>query len=275
MIHAQQVQVLPLAPQQLSCPHPYDSDSEVFVQLDEPLWVPRPSAKDVAMEIISLCVQLHSIILSSRHSVEEVTLLEDHRAGKVTFAELVSNRIVAILKLMQEHLGRAGIKDSLEDYFRGSGIGSLFPWVQPYLQQTPEQQPPPDNEPSSTVQGYISYMTLLSNIRTMAQQINTDIFSSASHKYIAHQLALLYQCLGSVPQLAGHRKEIENHFTTVKSTCSPSPEGHPPRLSGPLKTWLLTVTQRLVDTTLSLPHELFTSNKHVRDILTVVHNIPP
>lgn len=89
----QKVKVIPLAPQALSSPHPYDPDNEggwvksiglkgctidsfsslsVFVQLDEPLWVPSPGAKDIAVEIVSLCVQLDSTFLSNR--VKDVVL---------------------------------------------------------------------------------------------------------------------------------------------------------------------------------------------------------
>lgn len=38
----------------------------VLVHLDEPLWVPKPSAREVAVEMISLCIQLDSIVLSDK-----------------------------------------------------------------------------------------------------------------------------------------------------------------------------------------------------------------
>ncbi len=35
-------------------------------------------------------------------------------------------------------------------------------------------------------------MANLSNILTMARQLNSDVLSSPSHKYIAHETALVY-----------------------------------------------------------------------------------
>ena len=42
------------------------------------------------------------------------------------------------------------------------------------------------------VEGYFSHLSALHNVLTMSQQLNTDILSSPSHKYVAHQMALLY-----------------------------------------------------------------------------------
>ena len=45
--------------------------------------------------------------------------------------------------------------------------------------------------------GYFSHLSAIHNVLTMSQQLNTDVLTSPSHKYIAHQMALLYvsQCL--------------------------------------------------------------------------------
>ena len=40
--------------------------------------------------------------------------------------------------------------------------------------------------------GYFSHLTSLNNLLTMAQQLSTDAQHCVSHKYIAHQTALLY-----------------------------------------------------------------------------------
>ncbi len=40
--------------------------------------------------------------------------------------------------------------------------------------------------------GYIARVTALNNLLVLAQQLLTNIQTSVSHKYIAHQLALLY-----------------------------------------------------------------------------------
>ena len=50
----------------------------VEVQLDEPLWVPRVGPRDIAMEIMALCVQLDSFIITSAHSVCPPCVMLDH-----------------------------------------------------------------------------------------------------------------------------------------------------------------------------------------------------
>ena len=44
----------------------------VEVQLDEPLWVPRVGPQVIAMEILSLCVQLDSVILTNTCDVSHL-----------------------------------------------------------------------------------------------------------------------------------------------------------------------------------------------------------
>ena len=43
--------------------------SVVHIQLDEPLWTPRSGPKVVAMDIMGLCVQLDTVIMTSGLSV--------------------------------------------------------------------------------------------------------------------------------------------------------------------------------------------------------------
>ena len=40
--------------------------------------------------------------------------------------------------------------------------------------------------------GYLGRLSLLHSVMTLAQQISSDIQTCSSHKYVAHQTALLY-----------------------------------------------------------------------------------
>ena len=44
----------------------------------------------------------------------------------------------------------------------------------------------------------------------------------------------IQQCLGGVPQLIQFRKEVEEHFSDLKTCCTPSANGHPIRLTEPI-----------------------------------------
>ncbi len=50
----------------------------------------------------------------------------------------------------------------------------------------------PSHPPLSLSLGYMAQVTALHNMLVLAQQLQTNVHTSVSHKYIAHQLALLY-----------------------------------------------------------------------------------
>jgi len=208
-MHQHQVRVLPLAPKPLCSPHPYDPAYRVEVQLDEPLWVPRVGPRDIAMEIMALCVQLDSFILTSAHNLREDS--HDARSRrKVKFEQTLTSQATAVLQQMREQLRRAGMGDDVESYLRESGMNYLFPRVELYLQE-PDQEL--DKIASPIMDGYFSHLATLNNVLTMAHQLNTDVRCCASHKYIAHQTALLYVC-GKQSSLLSPR----DHYLWLPST---------------------------------------------------------
>ena len=77
-------------------------------------------------------------------------------------------------------------------------------------------------------------MTILNQIINMASQLRQDIHLS-NHKYMAHQLALLYQCLAHAgTEAAKFRQRIEKQFDTIKSATSGADA---PQLSPSHKQW--------------------------------------
>eukprot|EP00731_Ephydatia_muelleri_P029530 Em0021g53a len=240
----QQVKVLPLAPKPLCCPYSYDDSYQVIVQLDEPLWVSVYASQEIAAEVMALCLQLDTLILSSSQK-EEV----DPRR-KVSFEHAFSSKASSVLQQAKDALLRLKYKGSLEDYLRSTAIANLFPRVEQYLQETDPQL---WQTPSSTMDDYFAHMAALNNLLTMAHQLKADVQTSSSHRYIAHQTALLHQCVTMVGgPLAEYKKDIEGAFKDLKVCCSTDESGHPPRLNSDLHKWLVNITQKLIDSSVSL-----------------------
>jgi hypothetical protein len=116
--------------------------------------------------------------------------------------------------------------------------------------------------------GYLGRLSLLHSVMTLAQQISSDIQTCSSHKYVAHQTALLYQCIGNTAAFPSVKKDIEEHFSAIKSDCSASP-GHIPRLSPELQTWLVGVCHYLQSEAVSLSPAALNTLHH--DIITPLH----
>ena len=150
---------------------------------------------------------------------------------------------------------------------RERGLGLLFPRVELCLQE-PDQDLAGvetalmDSESDSTWRGlhpefsagYLAKLSQLHMVVTLAQQLSSDVQICSSHKYIAHQTALLYvsqflsfssvldqffgpqQCVGQTSAFTEIKKNIEKHFSAVKEACS-CDHTHIPRLTPELQNW--------------------------------------
>lgn len=262
--------LLPLAPKALSSPHLYDPALRVDIQLDAPLWVPGSGLRQIAADMMGLCVQLDSILMTSGLAQESDI---DPAAGrKVSFEKECSSKAAVVLEKMKELLRRNSQEDDIDTYLRESGISYLFPRLEYYIQG---EDVALETVSTPLMDGYFSHLTSLHNVLTLSQQLNTDILTSHSHKYVAHQLALLYQSIGQVPQLAHYKKSIESKFSAIKMSCTAQATGHPPRLTPDLQRWLVDLTQRLVEQTSSLNPELLhsTQQANIHEVLTVFERI--
>lgn len=248
----QQVKVLPLAPKPLCTPQQYDDSYRVPVQLDQPLWPLESCEQYINADILAFCTQLDVLIIS-----QPMETLQSQRKV-VTFEHGFTGKVVTILDKMNEKLRRCRINSSVQEYLISSGIGKLYPRVSKYLQQ-PESYS--SSESSKELEAYHIQVNLLNNLLVIAQQIQSDVLTCASHKYIAHQLAILYQCVGTFGEpLFEYKKSIETKFNEIKTACSTDSSGSPStcRLPSHLSQWLWTLTHNLIQASISF-HPDFTS----------------
>ena len=101
---------------------------------------------------------------------------------------------------------------------------------------------------------YFAQMNSLNQILSLSMQLKQDI-NLSNHKYIAHQLALLFQCLHSChfPALnQPFKRRIEERFQHIKSVLSVS-EPSVPLLDTDTKRWLEDLTTDLSHAVLNVP----------------------
>ncbi|KAF9169503.1 hypothetical protein BGX21_007908 [Mortierella sp. AD011] len=87
-------------------------------------------------------------------------------------------------------------------------------------------------------------MSTINQLVSIALQLQNDLKLS-NHKFIAHQVALLYQCINQAgPQFSTkYKSRVEENFSALKETSNMSDE---PRLPIELQAWLSDLTADIV-----------------------------
>ncbi|ORY97115.1 hypothetical protein BCR41DRAFT_364506 [Lobosporangium transversale] len=86
----------------------------------------------------------------------------------------------------------------------------------------------------SFIEAHLRQMSGINQLVSMALQLQNDL-RLTNHKFIAHQVALLYQCINQAgPSYSKYRGRVEEHFTNIKDVCNLSEE---PFLPAELQTW--------------------------------------
>jgi hypothetical protein len=259
----------PLASKALKSPHPYDSSYEVDVRLSDPLWTRLPGPQEVAAEMMSFCVQLDSLIVSTLKTPE--TPLQENFARKVTFESSFSATAQTIIVKMKDCLVKHSINQELQVYLQLSGIDRLFPRVAVYLRDPDSRL---DSIETLDMDRYITQLSQLNNVLTISQQLNTDIQNPSVHKYVAHQTAILFSCVNQIgAPFLHYKKDIQSHFQLLKTSCSAS-EGRTPQLSFDLYSWLNGLTAQLTSEVLSMKEELTTNIAPLSGLIQNIENCP-
>ncbi|KAG2456766.1 STAG1 protein, partial [Polypterus senegalus] len=102
-----------------------------------------------------------------------------------------------------------------QDYLDSVGLSTMFPRVEIFIIHGRPvdmlERPPMDD--------YFPYITKLNQLLVLSQQLEDDVQHLGSHKYIAHQLSVLYQVLGSFKSVKTFlllKKDIEANFKSLK-----------------------------------------------------------
>ncbi|XP_011487593.1 uncharacterized protein LOC101166591 isoform X2 [Oryzias latipes] len=144
----------------------------------------------------------------------------------------------------------------LEDYLDAVGLSAMFPRVEVFLIQGSAvemlEKPQMDE--------YFVHIAKLNQLLVLSQQLEEDVRHLGSHKYIPHQLSVIYQVLSSfrgIPIFVDMKKKIEANFKQMKQSLV-AEDGcrHDPQLAAHYINWILEITQSLTSVVLALPDEL-------------------
>ncbi|XP_063355523.1 uncharacterized protein si:ch211-218d20.15 isoform X2 [Pelmatolapia mariae] len=262
----------------------YHEAFKVELQVKRPLMPVQLSPEQVGLEMLCLCGQLDLLIRSQMQQFQEQLGQGCSPEESDTFQAQGSEILDQMLQCL-EHLPKP--MPQLEDYLDMVGLSAMFPRVEVFLiQGSPVdmlERPPMDE--------YYFHIAKLNQLLVLSQQLEEDIRHLGSHKYIAHQLSVIYvrvmnynhplfrilfystkncfvlfnvsvlqQVLSSfrgIQVFSEIKKDIEANFKQMKQSLVVE-EGsrHEPQLAVHYINWILEITQSLTSMVLSLPDEL-------------------
>ncbi|KAH3803888.1 uncharacterized protein LOC127834473 [Dreissena polymorpha] len=229
-------------------PTHYDPSFKVDIQLHEPLLSRAVTLGDVRLEMISLCFQLET--LCKKEIAEQTSIRHGHVSNSfIDRATVVLDRMTRLLEKVPPEF-----QDCLR-YIYSQGLDKLFPRAVTYLASP--RTFALDNE-NSSLDNYLNSVSQLGQMSTLARQLHNDCANPSSHKYIAHQLALLYQTLTSLksPVFSQHKQSIEGMFKPIKATLAESDEDMRRCLTEEQQEWLLNLTSHILNILNTFPAEL-------------------
>lgn len=95
---------------------------------------------------------------------------------------------------------------------------------------------------------------MLNQLVALARQIKHDLFHLENHKYVAHQVAMLYQCLTNAGDPVAHIKQrVEGRFAELKEVTQPRADKAPVKLPVHLAAWVDGMLDDVVATVERLP----------------------
>ncbi|RUS77526.1 hypothetical protein EGW08_014710, partial [Elysia chlorotica] len=142
-----------------------------------------------------------------------------------------------------------------DTYEREPCFAQLFPNVVEYS-KTGSTFKRPGTTP---IDNYLKQLSHLNHVLTLARQIHEDIRYGEKPKYLAHQVAVLFQAIQAIPSgselLARHKTNIEENFKMLKSTIADLHEFEN-SLPQEVEEWLLELTDSISGVVHSMPTQL-------------------
>ncbi|GJJ69931.1 hypothetical protein EMPS_02280 [Entomortierella parvispora] len=125
----------------------------------------------------------------------------------------------------------------LQRYMIRTGLAEMFPKSSEYLGI--EHVIPG----GSFIEAHFRQMSSINQLVSIALQLQNDV-RLTNHKYMAHQTALLYQCINQAgPQFSKYKARVEENFNALKEVSNTSEE---PYLPIELQAWLSDLTTDIV-----------------------------
>ncbi|XP_060573492.1 uncharacterized protein LOC132731344 [Ruditapes philippinarum] len=220
----------------------------VDVQLHQPLLSSSTTPDDVRLEMMSLCFQLET--LCKKELTENSSIHQGHVSNSfIDRATVVYDRILHLLAKVPPDY-----QDCLR-YLQSQRLDRLYPRAVTYLANPRSFSLDLDKTP---LDSYFASVSTLSQLTTLARQMHNDCVNTSSHKYIAHQLALMYQTITQIksPLFEQHKKGIEEMFKPIKATLATTDDKQIRCLTQSQQEWLLDLTNHILNTVNTFPADL-------------------
>ncbi|KPP62484.1 hypothetical protein Z043_119326, partial [Scleropages formosus] len=214
----------------------------VELHVKKPLMPIHLSKKQVRLEMLCLCSQLDLLI---RAQVSSVMLRDGGCVGglisflllssvnscsanssfksssnkiaapwsRTLSAEKAAAEVMEKMILCLEHLPEP--VPQLEDYLDAVGLSTMFPRVEVFI----IHGSPVDMLEKPVMDDYFPHIGKLNQLLVLSQQLEDDVQHLGSHKYIAHQLSVIYHVLSSfkgILPLSVLKRDIEANFKNLK-----------------------------------------------------------
>ncbi|XP_065840652.1 uncharacterized protein [Oscarella lobularis] len=272
------IRPLTLAPPPLRTPYSYDSslkgnaplekqiadsqrEPKVDVRLCEPLWSVKRTPGEIAVAVLAHCTVIEAIARS--------------KAGE-TVAKRWRNASATAESRMRDLLQQLPVPETdIPAYLEYTGIDSLFPQAAALLERG-EDTNVLEEESAVDSDAYFSNVAALNQLFATSKQIGHDVNHQANHKYMAHQTALLHQCLAQMlPFFSKQKTSIEQNFKAIKASCNVEKDDNDPKphLPDHLKEWMTRITDSIQLTVASFPDELTKAIQPVLDFIELQADI--
>ncbi|XP_006819507.1 uncharacterized protein LOC102805477 [Saccoglossus kowalevskii] len=214
----------------------YDPAFKVDVRLHDPLWEGAVTKSRVAIDVMVLCTRLEPLC---QKELQESSKASESVRRKRKYSNTFDAQAMVIMNKMMECVQNLpNPAPSLQDFLEETALCVLFPRVASYVMSPhnfifqSQQKTPMDD--------YFNHVATLNQSVALCNLLNTDVYNLHNHKYIAHQIALLYQSLnqmGNQKVLIDFKTNIETSFKKVKAGLDKKNPEDPPVLPDEQKQW--------------------------------------
>ncbi|XP_076435942.1 uncharacterized protein LOC143275601 [Babylonia areolata] len=235
----------------LVTPKHYDPMFKVDIMLREPTLASRHTAAETGVDMMSLLTQFD--ILCKREVLK--CPQREVPAGKTS--SFFRDKASVVEDRLRQALSKAGRygRETLQEYLQRNAVKTLFPSPVDIISSPPSCTLSSER---TRFDDYLSCVSQLNQVRSLAHQLQDDVSTCPRPKYLAHQIALLYQSLMLLPQLGSlqrFKKSIEVNFKSVKHILA-TEDQEEDALPEDLRTWVCELCSQLSEAVESLPPDL-------------------
>ncbi|KAK3713585.1 hypothetical protein RRG08_055227 [Elysia crispata] len=240
-------------------PGHYNPMFKVDVNVHCPLREALASEADFKVDLLVHSLQLDTFCKQEQNQVSGKV---DHPGKTGTSFQNKAN--LAFCNLQQTLTKYRGVMHK-DTYEREPYFAQLFPSVVEYNKTgSTFKRPSP-----SPVDSYFKQLSHVNHVLMLARQIHDDIRCGEKPKYLAHQVAVLFQAMQAIPSgselFARHKTNIEDNFKMLKSTIADLHEFEN-SLPQEVEEWLLELTDGISGIVHSMPSQL---SQELRPIASV------